>query len=175
MQIKTLTDTAIEMIEVSASTLRRKGFQDAEALAELAIIDLCTHFGGAPYYLGGRMGSARSPEDGTIPDHLSDVAQQMILKMEATLSEKVDLAQARSISLEIVLALATLFSGRPVYIPRNDSMKRAARIANVAAEQGKLSARQLAIKHGVCLQTIYKDIADHQQALKRSREGLERG
>lgn len=174
MQIKTLTDTAVEMIEVSASTLRRKGRQDAQELAELAIIDLCTHFGGAPHYLGRRNGG-RHLEDGKFPDHFPDVSQRMVLRMEAALSEKVDAAQARSLSLEIVLALVSLFCGRPVYIPRNDAMKRAARITNIVADQGKLSVRQLAEKHGVCVQTIYKILSEYRKDLKRNRESLERG
>jgi Mor family transcriptional regulator len=63
----------------------------------------------------------------------------------------------------IVLAQCTKivdhFRGAPIYISLDSGARRAERVTAVRAEFNGSNHFELAAKHGVCLQTIYKDLS----------------
>lgn len=93
----------------------------------------------------------------------------MIRQLSEFLTGKFHPKTAQTLAIHVIAALAQLFGGRVVYIPRNDAMKKARRNAQVWAEQGKLSAREIAAKHGLCVQQIYKIIAERRAEMKKKR------
>ena len=172
MQIEKLSNTAIEMIDVTANALRLLNIADSEDLAGEVIVDLCAHFGAAPCYLGSVSDSAQLKQDALFVESLPPTAQQMIRQMSEFLAGKFDRKTAQMLAVHVIAALVQLFGGRPVYIPRNDAMKRARRNAQIWEEQGKLNARQLAEKHGLCLQGIYKILAAHRKEMRKKRASI---
>lgn len=169
MHIEKLSNTAIEMIDVTANALRLLNVADSENLAGEVIVDLCAHFGAAPHYLGSVSDSAQLKQDVFFVESLPPVAQQMIRQMSEFLTGKFQPKTAQMLAIQVIAALVQLFGGRPVYIPRNDAMKRARRNAQIWAEQGKLNVRELAAKHGLCVQEIYKIIAARRAEMKKKR------
>lgn len=169
MHIEKLSNTAIEMIDVTANALRLLNIADSEDLAGEVIVDLCAHFGAAPCYLGSVSDSAQLKQDALFVESLPPTAQQMIRQLSEFLTGKFHPKTAQTLAIHVIAALALLFGGRPVYIPRNDAMKRARRNAQIWAEQGKLNVRELAAKHGLCVQEIYKIIAARRAEMKKKR------
>lgn len=170
MHVEKLSSTAAEMIDVTATALRLLNVADSEDLAGEVIVDLCAHFGAAPRYLGSVSDSAQLKQDGEFVKNLPPAAQQMIQRMSEFLTGKFSPETARMLAIHVIAALALLFGGRPVYIPRNDAMKRALRNAQIWAERGKLKVPELAQKHGICVQSIYKILAEHGKELKKKRD-----
>lgn len=169
MHVEKLSNTAIEMIDVTANALRLLNVADSEGLAGEVIVDLCAHFGAAPHYLGSVSDSTYLKHDVFFEENLPPTAQQMIRQVSEFLMGKFDPKTARMLAVHVLAALILLFGGRPVYIPRNDAMRIARRNAQIWAEQGKLNVRELAAKHGLCVQGIYKIIAARRAEMKKKR------
>lgn len=170
MHVEKLSNTAIEMVDVTANTLRLLNVADSEDLAGEVIVDLCAHFGAAPRYLGSVSNSAKLKQDGEFAKSLPPAAQQMIQQMSEFLTGKFSPETAQMLAIHVIAALILLFGGRPAYIPRNDAMKRALRNAQIWAERGKLKVPELAQKYGLCVQGIYKILAAHRRELKKKRQ-----
>ena len=169
MPVEKLSNTAIEMIDVTANALALLNVADSEDLACEVIVDLCAHFGAAPHYLGRASDSTQLKKDVFFVESLPPVAQQMIRQTSEFLMGKFDPKPAQTLAIHVIASLILLFGSRLVYIPRNDAMKRARRNAQIWAERGKLNFRELATKHGLCLQEIYKIIATRQAEMKKKR------
>lgn len=169
MQVEKLSSTAIEMIDVAANTLRSLNIADSEDLAGEVIVDLCAHFGAALHYLGSVSDSTELKQDVFFVESLPPSAQQMIRQLSEFLAGKFDPKTAQMLAARVMAALTLLFGGRPVYIPRNDAMKAARRNAQIWAEQGKLNVRELAAKHGLCMQQVYKILSGRRAEMKKKR------
>lgn len=167
MQIKKVTDVAAEMIDVAADVLKRRGLTNGDELGGLVILEICRLYGGAPVYLGGKPDGTRARTGESGARSLTAVAKEIAGVAKGCLLGKVEPGTEAALAVDVVAALADLFSGRPVYVPRNELTKRAVRDAQIIAECGKLSPRELAKKHGMCLQNIYK-IIQRQRAIRRA-------
>jgi Mor family transcriptional regulator len=158
MQIKKLSDVAVEMIAVATDVLKRRGVANGDELGGQVVLEVCSSFGGAPVYLGAKPDSTRARTGGSGPRSLNMVAKEIASVAEGCLRGKVKPGAEADLAVDVVAALAVLFGGRPFYVPRNELMKKALRDIQIGAECSKLSIRELAKKHGLCVQQVYKII-----------------
>ncbi len=77
-------------------------------------------------------------------------------------------ADARREAEEIVILLAHWLGGRPVYLPRDDSLRRALRDADIYRDFGRRSAAELAQAHRLTPMQIYH-IIQRQRRLHQGR------
>ncbi len=64
--------------------------------------------------------------------------------------------QARDVGVRIADAFATSFGGILAYIPQNTAKRIAERDEEISRELGTIDAQTLALKHGLCVQQIYR-------------------
>jgi len=80
--------------------------------------------------------------------------------------------QARDLGVRIADAFAGSFGGVLVYIPQNTAKRIAERDEEILRELGTVDAQTLALKHGICVQQIYR--AARRAKARRSGGGAQR-
>jgi Mor family transcriptional regulator len=84
--------------------------------------------------------------------------------VEDTIAQAPDLTDRSAVARALCLAVADNLGGRMVYFPRGTYLKRVLRDRKLYSEFDGRNHRELAEHYDLCLQTVYKIIADQRAA-----------
>lgn len=106
-------------------------------------------------------------DEGKWPARLLEIADVYEVTFRNAREKFTDLTPRQAAEL-MVRALANNQGGRPVYLPTGEAIDDALRARRVWRDSGHMSIEDLAIREGVVVQTIYRDIG-RIKAIERKR------